>query len=80
MFGNTEVLVAAKQLLEIEGVDVADDFDDVSYFHLLLDHHEIVYANGVPSESLYLGQEAQKKALVPPARKRLWPCFPNCFY
>jgi hypothetical protein len=76
MFGNTEVLVAAKQLLEIEGVDVADDFDDVSYFHLLLDHHEIVYANGVPSESLYLGQEAQK-SLSPAGQKEIVALFPE---
>ena len=76
MFGNTEVLVAAKQLLVIEGVDVAHDFDDVFYFHLLLDHHEIVYANGVPSESLYLGQEAQK-SLSPVGQKEIVALFPE---
>jgi Ca2+-binding RTX toxin-like protein len=76
MFGNTEVLVAAKQLLVIEGVDVADDFDDVSYFHLLLDQHEIVFANGVPSESLYLGQQAQK-SLSAAGQEEILALFPE---
>lgn len=59
MFGSTEVLVSAKHLLAIEGVDIAYDLEEVTYFHILFDHHEIVYASGIPSESLYLGQQVQ---------------------
>jgi Ca2+-binding RTX toxin-like protein len=76
MFGNTEVLVSAKQLLGIEGIDVADDLEDVTYFHILFDQHEIIYANGVPSESLYLGHEAQR-SLTPAGREEIHALFPE---
>ena len=76
MFGNTEVLVPAKQLLAIEGVEIADDFEEVTYFHILFDQHEIIYANGVPSESLYLGLEAQR-SLTPSGREEIHALFPE---
>jgi Ca2+-binding RTX toxin-like protein len=76
MFDSTEVLIAAKQLLAIDGVDIANDFKDVTYFHILFDQHEIVYANGVPSESLYLGQQAQK-CLSPEGREEIYTLFPE---
>lgn len=58
LFGETEVLVAAKHLLELDGVTRASDRDGVSYYHFALDRHEIVYANGAEAETLYLGKEA----------------------
>jgi Ca2+-binding RTX toxin-like protein len=76
MFGNTEVLVPAKQLLAIEGVEIADDLEDVTYFHILFDQHEIVYANGVPSESLYLGHVALR-SLTPAGREEIHALFPE---
>lgn len=60
MFGCSEVLIAAKDLLEIEGIAIATDVASLSYYHLLFDDHEIVFANGMPAESLYLGTEARK--------------------
>lgn len=59
MFDSTEVLVAAKHLLVIEGVNVAYDLEEVTYLHILFDNHEIVYAGGILSESLYLGHQVQ---------------------
>jgi hypothetical protein len=76
MFGNTEVLVSAKQLLGIEGVDIADDLEEITYFHILFDQHEMVYANGVPSESLYLGPMAQR-SLTPAGREEIHALFPE---
>ena len=58
MFGSDEVLVAARQLLAVEGIAVADDLDGVVYVHFLLDGHQIVIANGAETESLYAGAEA----------------------
>ncbi|MCV2447004.1 Hint domain-containing protein [Paracoccus sp. DMF] len=58
MFGTDEILVAAKQLLLIEGVDLAHDLEAVEYVHLLFDRHEVVQANGAATESLYLGPQA----------------------
>lgn len=58
MFGTDEVLVAAKQLLQIDGIDIADDLAEVEYFHILFDQHEIVFSNGAETESLYTGPMA----------------------
>jgi len=60
MFGQSEILVAAKQLLVLDGIEIADDLDEVIYVHLLCDQHEIIYSNGTPTETLYLGTEATK--------------------
>lgn len=76
MFDSPEVLVAAKHLLVIEGVDVAFYFETVTYFHILFDQHEIVFANGVGAESLYLGCEAQK-CLSPVGRQEIHALFPE---
>lgn len=46
MFGSSEVLVAAKQLLQLPGISLAEDVAGVSYVHLLFDRHEIVVSNG----------------------------------
>ena len=58
MFGKYEVLLAAKQLALIDGVDVYEDVKEVEYFHMLFNDHQIVYAEGALSESLYTGPEA----------------------
>jgi hypothetical protein len=58
MFSANEVLVAAKQLLQIDGIDTASDMTDVEYFHILFDTHEVVFSNGAETESLYTGPQA----------------------
>ncbi|MGJ8547796.1 MAG: Hint domain-containing protein [Sulfitobacter sp.] len=60
MFDCNEVLVAAKHLVRIDGIEVAMDVAEVQYFHILFDEHEIVMSNGAESESLYTGPEALK--------------------
>lgn len=76
MFGANEVLVAAKQLLLIDGIDIADDLQDVRYFHILFDQHEIVNSNGAPTESLYTGRQAMK-SLGSSARQEIFSLFPE---
>jgi len=61
MFGAREVLIPAKKLTPLVGVEVAMDLDEVDYFHLLFEAHEIVMSNGMWSESLFTGQEALKR-------------------
>ena len=58
MFGRYEVLVAAKQLLGCEGIEIAEDVEEVEYFHFLMQQHEVVFSNGAPTESLYTGAQA----------------------
>ena len=59
MFEAEEVLVAAAQLVGLPGItEVAPQ--EVTYLHLLFDRHEVIFANGTPSESLYPGPMALK--------------------
>lgn len=60
MFGQHEVLVAAKHLCGVTGIDVDDDAEGVEYFHMLFDQHEVVFSNGAETESLYPGRQALK--------------------
>ncbi len=76
MFGHAEILVAAKKLLGLEGVDYVTDLDEVEYFHFLLDEHQIVYSNGAETESLYTGPEALKAVGVE-GREEILSIFPE---
>lgn len=76
MFSTAEVLVAAKQLLSLDGVDIAEEMDEVEYFHMLFDRHEIVIANGAESESLFTGPEALRM-LGDAARDEIFSLFPE---
>ncbi|AUH66288.1 hemolysin [Paracoccus zhejiangensis] len=58
MFGTQEVLGAAKQFLRLEGFDIVQDAEEVTYHHMLFDQHEIIFAEGAPSESLFTGPVA----------------------
>lgn len=58
MFGQEKVLVAAKHM--VNGVTIIQDKSvcEVTYFHILLAEHHIIYGNGSPSESLHLSDMA----------------------
>lgn len=60
MFEEAEVLVAAKHLIGLPGIELAEDVTEVTYLHFLCDRHEVVFANGAPTESLYAGPMAMK--------------------
>jgi hypothetical protein len=76
MFGSDEVLVAAKQLLPMKGIEIAQDVAEVSYWHFLCDDHEIVIANGALSETLYTGKQALR-SVGPEARREIFSLFPE---
>lgn len=57
MFEASEILVPAKDLLGLPGVSEVEDLAPVTYHHIALDHHEVIVANGVQTESLYFGEE-----------------------
>lgn len=76
MFGTDEVLVAATHLQEIRGIDVANDASEVDYFHFMFDSHEIVFANGAASESLYAGPQALL-SVGEKAREEIFTLFPE---
>ncbi|MCA0928620.1 Hint domain-containing protein [Ruegeria profundi] len=58
LFEEAEVLVPAKFLLGLHGVDVVADAQRVSYYHFIFDEHEIVMSNGAQTESLFPGDIA----------------------
>ena len=56
LFGEHEVLVAAKHLVGIPGVEQRVS-KGISYIHILFDQHEIVRADGAWSESFQPGDQ-----------------------
>ncbi len=61
MYGFAEVLSPAAQLDGYCGVKRENISETIEYIHLLFDHHAIILANGLPTESLYLGTNVLKE-------------------
>ncbi|WP_168797717.1 Hint domain-containing protein [Aliishimia ponticola] len=57
MFKRRSALVPAHMLTRLPGIYEDCSVRTVEYHHLLFDTHEVVYAEGVPTESLLLGGE-----------------------
>ena len=57
-FGEIEILVPAIALEDGASVRVLSDVASVVYYHILFDRHEIVTSNGVPTESMLIGDMA----------------------
>lgn len=76
IFGETEVLIAAKHLTEIDGIEIDNSLEAVEYFHLLFDRHEIINSEGAQTESLFTGPEALK-SVDPAARTEILALFPD---
>ncbi len=53
LFNAHEVLVAAEDLLNDQSVTVDVTAREVTYIHLLLDQHNIIFANGMETESFH---------------------------
>jgi hypothetical protein len=64
MFGESEILVPAKQLIGLPGINIANDIATVTYFHVMCDEHELIEADGAIAETLYTGTEALKSLSV----------------
>lgn len=75
LFGEREVLVAAKHL--IDGLDVLrEEVPQVTYFHMLFDQHEVVYAEGAATESFHPGNTGLA-SISAAAREELFTIFPE---
>ena len=74
--GEWQVLVAAKHLTDMDGIDVVRDATTVTYWHMLFDGHELVRSNGAWTESLYAGPEAMK-SLDNGAQREILRLFPE---
>ncbi|MGB0967338.1 MAG: Hint domain-containing protein [Halocynthiibacter sp.] len=76
VFGEDEVMIPAIKLTRLSGIYVDENVTDISYHHLLFDRHEVIYAEGAPTESLYLGPQA-KNAMSNEALDEIYTLFPE---
>lgn len=60
MYGSDEILIAARRLTGLHGIALRPATGPVRYIHFALDRHEIVFANGLPAETLLLGAEVER--------------------
>ena len=74
-FNSPEVLLSAKHMINGGSITQAD-CDSVTYLHLLFDRHEIIFAEGAPSESFHPGHVGLK-ALSDASREDLFRFCPS---
>ncbi len=75
-FGSHEVLVSAKSLVNDATIRTDVTCDGVRYYHILLDGHHTVFANGLECETLMPFEMAQA-ALSGAAREEIALLFPD---
>lgn len=76
LFGESEVLVKAKDLVNDTTIRRRVDNRSVTYCHLLFDRHEIVRGNGLDSESYHPGQNTVE-AFDPETRDEILRLMPS---
>lgn len=55
---QTEILVSAHKLVGLPGIELDRSLEQVAFYHILLERHDLLLANGAPAESLFVGAEA----------------------
>ncbi|WP_299876011.1 Hint domain-containing protein [uncultured Sulfitobacter sp.] len=58
MTGQAEIMIPAKKLLGVAGVEQYLPDSGVTYVHILCETHELVNANGTFVETMYLGEQS----------------------
>jgi len=76
LFNTSEVLVAARDLVNDSHIRVDHRCRGISYVHLMLDQHQIVWANGVEVESFHPAA-MDPDNIDPLQRNSLWERFPD---
>ncbi|MDQ2095421.1 Hint domain-containing protein [Rhodalgimonas zhirmunskyi] len=74
LFGDPEVFVSATQMLDFEGATV-EPMREVTYIHLMLDTHHVIYADGAATESFHMAEEGLK-ALPTQVREEIFFLYP----
>lgn len=75
-FGETEVLVPAKALINDHSIVRDTAATSATYVHLAFEDHEILFSNGAASESLHAGYISKEK-MNPAGREELFRLFPD---
>jgi hypothetical protein len=76
LFAETEVLVAAKDLVDNEAVSAIMPPGGITYFHFMFERHEIVFADGLEAESFRPGPQTLA-SLSDDSRHELFNLFPE---
>jgi hypothetical protein len=76
MFDVDETLLCAAQLTMLPKISVDRKIRDVTYYHIVMEQHEIIIAEGTPTESFFCGPMAVK-SLAPAARREIEEIFPE---
>ncbi|MFT5798923.1 MAG: hypothetical protein ACI84R_002992 [Candidatus Azotimanducaceae bacterium] len=79
LFNTPEILVAAKDLINGKTITVDVTVPEVTYIHMLLPDHQILWANGVETESFHPAN-ATLSVLDDSDRARLLAQFPDLEY
>lgn len=76
MFDDSQVLAAAKHLINDHSIMIEYPAEGVEYYHILFDDHQIINSNGALSESFYPGKWTMD-TLAEPVRNELFALFPE---
>lgn len=76
MFGQREVLAPAASLINDTTIRRDNTLSETTYYHILFDQHQVVYANGLASESFHPGDFALSP-LADATRAELLDLFPG---
>ena len=76
LFNSSEVLVAAEHLLNDHSIMVDQTQREVTYIHLLLEAHNIIFANGMETESFHPANTALE-TIDPGQREGLFALLPG---
>ena len=79
LWGEDEVLVAARDLINGTGVTRDMAAKSVTYYHLMLEEHHVLVANGVETESFHPAA-ARLDAIAEEQRQRLFDVMPDLAY
>ncbi len=76
LFNTDEVLVTARDMIDHRKVVLDHSLREVTYVHMLLERHEVVWANGVETESFHPAA-ASLETVEATQRARLLEMFPQ---
>jgi Ca2+-binding RTX toxin-like protein len=76
--GGTDQLIRATHLARLKGgkVRVANGVSSVTYIHLMFEEHQVIFGNGIASESFYPGKWGLS-SLAAPCRREILQLFPE---
>lgn len=76
IFGTSEVILPAVRFLPLPNVETISNGRLMTFWHMALDRHEIIYAEGAPAETLLPGRFALR-SMRPNTRNELLRLFPT---